>query len=208
MYVHKITQIIIILLLFGFLAACGHPISAAPSELIQQKKAILILTSPTLDKSLEIQLAQTLNTWKQSDLIAYEWIQQVNVVDDLLVKKINNKAYSYIIVLGKDLTPTTLTSALLTKAKRWIVLSDATHPEAIPSTLPDNIALYQLSANVANYNSVSTLTYQFMPMSNIQMGTIVLLWDNIWAEQLKVIQLNSFDHGIHYYNAQQMRVNH
>lgn len=220
MYAHKIKQMLMILFLLGLLTACGHPIPVASNELVQQKKSILIMTTPLLDKTLEIQIAQTLNTWKQSQLIAYEWIQQVNVVDDLLVKKINNKAYSYIIILGKELTPTTLTAAAETKNKRWIVLSDETHAVAAPSNLPDNVAWYQLNKNtvsnpIANTpspinNSVNSITYQITPTPtpNIQTATVVLLWDMIWAEQLKVIQLNSFDPGIHYYNAQQMRVSH
>lgn len=220
MYAHKIKQMLMILFLLGLLTACGHPIPVASNELVQQKKSILIMTTPLLDKTLEIQIAQTLNTWKQSQLIAYEWIQQVNVVDDLLVKKINNKAYSYIIILGKELTPTTLTAAAETKNKRWIVLSDETHAVAASSNLPDNVAWYQLNKNtvsnpIANTpspinNSVNSITYQITPTPtpNIQTATVVLLWDMIWAEQLKVIQLNSFDPGIHYYNAQQMRVSH
>jgi hypothetical protein len=230
---HKIKQIILFMSLFILLTACGHPIPTASNELIQQKKAILVLTSPSLDKSLGTEMTQTLNTWKQSELIAYEWIQQVNVVDELLVKKINTTAYSYIVVLGKDLTPTALTFAPQTKDKRWIILSDANRPEAIPSTIPDNVAIYQLNAaevaikwsegikqqqqvvtNNGLDHSVGSATYQIIPTPTIpaidlkNSGTAELLWDAIWAEQLKMIQLNSFDPGIHYYNDQQMRIKH
>jgi hypothetical protein len=224
MSAYKIKQIITILILVGLLTACGHPIPAASNELLQQKKSILILTSPTLDKSLEVQMMQTLDSWKQTKLIAYEWIKQVNVVDDLLVKKINNKTYSYIIILGNDLTSTTLASASETKDSRWIVLSESTIPETAPTGLPDNVAWYQLNKNTLSNvvastppptdNSVNTTTYQFTstptptPTPIVKTITVVLLWDKIWAEQLKVIQLNSFEPGIHYYNNQQIRANH
>ncbi|MEX2462290.1 MAG: hypothetical protein WD469_13500 [Paenibacillaceae bacterium] len=237
MYPHKIKQIILLMSLIILLSACGHPIPTASIELLQQKKAILLLTSPSIDKSLEAQITHTLNTWKQSEFIAYEWIQQVNVIDDLLVKKMNNNAYSYIVVLGKDLTPTALKSATQTKNKRWIILSDANRAESIPSSVPDDVAMYQLNAgDVANkwskwnkqqqqqqqqqiiannvfHSSVDAATYQVIPMSNIPIidlnnsGTAILQWDAILAEQLKVIQLNSFDPGIHYYNDQQIRIN-
>lgn len=218
MHMHKIKHFITILLLLGLLTACGHPIPVASNELTQQKKSILILTSTSLDKSLDTQIMQILDTWKQTALIAYEWVQQVNVVDDLLVKKVKDKAYSYIIILGKDLTSTTLASALETKDKRWIVLSDNILPQAAPANLPDNVAWYQLNQNTQTTyiaetpinNSVSAITYQTpTPTPPItKTGTITLKWDMIWAEQLKVIQLNSFDPGIHYYNTQQIQLNH
>src|ERR1700687_630488 len=99
---HIIKLNLIYLLLFALLTACGHPIPAASIDLIKQKKSILVLTSPKLDKSLQTKLSQTLNTWKQSELITYEWVQQIDVVDDLLTNKINHTAYTYILVLGND----------------------------------------------------------------------------------------------------------
>jgi hypothetical protein len=223
---HKIKLNVIYLLLFALLTACGHPIPSASSDLIKQKKSILVLTSSKLDKSLQSKLSQTLNTWKQSELITYEWVQQIDVVDDLLIKKINQTVYSYILVLGNDLTPTAITAAALTRDKRWIMLSDANHAEAVARTTPDNAALYQLNAEVAASmqqqlqasqginNSVYTSTYQNINSPNIpsvdfqKSVTVILKWDAIMAEQLKVIQLNSFHKGIHYYSAGQMLINH
>jgi hypothetical protein len=229
MYVHKFKLIFINLLLLVLLTACGHPIPTASIDLIKQKKSILVLTTPTLDKTVLAQLAKTLNTWKQSELIAYEWVQQVNVVDDLLIAKINKTPYSYIIVVGTDLKPTTLTAAAKTQDSRWIVLSDATHIEAVSSAAPDNVAMYQLNTEIVTaqwdewvkqqqlpglYYSVGSVTYgtaitDYIPKIDFQKsGSVLLIWDVIWAEQLKVIQLNSFEKGIHYYSAQQMRINH
>jgi hypothetical protein len=219
-------KIMLSLLLFALLTACGHPIPTASIDLIKQKKSILVLTSPKLDKSLQTKLSQTLNTWKQSELITYEWVQQIDVVDDLLTNKINHTAYTYILVLGNDLTPTTITAAALTRDKRWIVLSDAQQAEAVNRITPDNVALYQLnSAVVASiqqqllapqeiYNSVGSITYQSInspntPAVDFQKSvTVILKWDDIMAEQLKVIQLNSFQKGIHYYSTEQMMINH
>jgi hypothetical protein len=232
MYFHKYKLIFVYLLLLVLLTACGHPIPTASFELIKQKKSILLLTTPSLDKSLQTQFVQTLDAWKQSELITYEWVQQVNVIDDLLINKINKTPYSYIIVIGTDLKPTTLTAAAKTQDKRWIVLSDAAHLEAVSSAAPDNVAMYQLNAEVVTaqwnewvnqqqlqavngfYNSVGSVTYGTSINKNIpeidfqKSGSVLLIWGEIWAEQLKVIQLNSFEKGIHYYTTQQMRINH
>ncbi|QGQ96295.1 hypothetical protein EHS13_16105 [Paenibacillus psychroresistens] len=243
MYFHKIRLFFVYLFLLVLLTACGHPIPTASVDLLKQKKAILILTSPSLDKSLQNQLVQTLNTWKQTELITYEWLQQVNVVDDLLINKINQIPYSYIMVISSDLTPTTLTEAGKAPDKRWIVLSDATHLEAIPTTIPDNVAVYQLNASLLTtqwneavartqqaqqqqltmngiYHSVGSVTYGNIPTPtptpspnippiNLQKpGAVILIWPSIWADQLKVIQLNSFEKGLHYYTTQQMKINY
>jgi Neuraminidase (sialidase) len=233
MYVYKFKLIFVYLLLLVLLTACGHPIPTASMDLINQKKAILVLTTPSLNKPLQTQLMQTLNSWKQTELITYEWVQQVNIVDDLLINKIKQTPYSYIIVIGTDLKPSTLVAAEKTQDKRWIVLSDATHLEAVSSAALDNIALYQLNAAVVTAqwdewvkqqqqlhtvnelnNSVGKDTYGvtnslIIPTIDFQKsGSILLIWDAIWAEQLKVIQLNSFEKGIHYYTAQQMMIKH
>jgi hypothetical protein len=231
---HKIKLSLPYLLLLVLLTACGHSIPTASIDLIKQKKSILVLTSPKLDKSLQSKLSQTLNTWKQSELITYEWVQQIDVVDDLLINKINHTAYSYILVLGNDLTPTTITAAALTRDKRWIVLSDANHADSGTRTITDNVALYQLNAAVVAtqwsewvkqqqvqqqrsqgiYNSVDSITYQTINSPNVpavdfqKSVTVILKWDTIMAEQLKVIQLNSYQKGIHYYSTEQMMINH
>jgi hypothetical protein len=238
MYVHKLKLLSVYLLILVLLTACGHPIPTASIDLIKQKKSILMLTTPSLNEPLQNQLIQTLNSWKQTELIAYEWVQQVNIVDELLINKINQTSYSYIIVIGNDLKPTTFTAAAKTQDKRWIVLSDATHLEAVSSATPDNVALYQLNAAVVTaqgdewirqqqlqqeqqlqamnglFSSVGSVTYGNTYSPNIpkidfhKSGSVLLIWDAIWAEQLKVIQLNSFEKGIHYYTAQQMMIKH
>jgi hypothetical protein len=232
MYVHKLKLIFVYLLLFILLTACGHTIPTASIDLIKQKKSILVLTTPSLDKSVQTQLVQTFNTWKQTELITFEWVQQVNIVDDLLINKINQTPYSYVIVLGTDLKPTTLEAAAKTQDRRWIMLSDATQIEAVSTAIPDNVALYELNAAVVTAqwdeyikqqqlhavnglnNSVGSVTYGITVSPNIptadfqKAGSVLLIWDAIWAEQLKVIQLNSFEKGIHYYSTQQMRINH
>jgi hypothetical protein len=138
--------------------------------------------------------------------------------------------------LGNDLIPTTITAAALTRDKHWIVLSDAKHAEAVSQATPDNVALYQLNeavvasqwsewvrqqrlqqqlnASQGIYNSVDSLTYQIINNPNIPAVdfqtsvSVILKWDAIMADQLKVIQLNSFQKGIHYYSAEQMMINH
>jgi hypothetical protein len=66
MHVHKIRLFFVYLLLLVLLTSCGHPIPTASVDLINQKKSILILTSPSLDKSLQSQLVQSLNIWKET----------------------------------------------------------------------------------------------------------------------------------------------
>jgi hypothetical protein len=227
----KIKLGITYILLLALLTACGHPIPAAPNNLMSHKKSVLMLTSPSLDRSLQTNLVQTFNTWKQAELITSEWIKPIDVVDELLINKINKTAYSFIIVLGNELSPTALAAAAQTPEKRWIVLSDTAHPELNPPATPDNVALYQLdTANLAAqriewlnrqkiigtnglYNSVAAVTYQTLngitvPVTDVQVSqNVVWNWNAIMKEQLKVIQTDHFEKGIHYYNSEQIMIN-
>ncbi len=80
---------------------------------------------------MQNQLVITLDTWKQTELITYEWLQQVNIVDDLLISKINQTSYSDIIILGSELKPSTLSAATKIQDKHLILLSDATYIEPV-----------------------------------------------------------------------------
>jgi hypothetical protein len=235
-----------------------------------------------VDAALQKTLAQTLNIWKQSDLIAYEWIQQVNIVDEFLLNKINRTAYSYILVIGNELVPTALTAATKALDKRWILLPDALNLKANAETLPDNVALYsidpsflsaqwdewvkrqndakqsiqwitrlsepipvnwapseeadhimqidllqdawftQLEFQVKNiqakwivlYTSLEPASLQKIKSLNIPIvdmkenNAMVWNWEAVMAEQLKFIQVNGFQKGIHHYNSQQTKLNH
>jgi hypothetical protein len=216
MPLYKIKRGIIYILLFALLTACGHPIPPASNDLLSHKKSILVLTSPSINLTLQSNLAQTLSTWKQSELITYEWIQHVNVIDDMLIQKINRTAYDYIIGLGSELTPTLLTAAPQTQDKKWIALTDTTQTAVNPSSIPGNVALYQIDAiQIAKIKdertkSVAEATYQalnslIIPTMDIQKKATII-WDlqAVLAEQLQVIHSNSFEKGNHYYNSQQM----
>jgi hypothetical protein len=217
----KLGTIYILLLLL--MTACGHPIPAAPNDILSHKKSILVLTSPSLDNTLQTNLVQTFNAWKQSELITSEWIKSINVVDELLINKINKTAYSYIIVFGNELSPTALAAAAQSPEKRWIVLSDPTHPELNPPATPDNVALHEMNTanlaqnsvgtNVLNH-SVGAVTYQTLNGINVPTTVVqvsqnrVLNWNAVMKEQLNVIQTDNFEKGIHFYNSGQMVINH
>jgi hypothetical protein len=220
----KIKLAMFYILLMVLLTACGHPIPAASNDSLSHKKSILVLTSPSLDTTLQTNLVQTFNTWKQSEMITSEWIKSINVVDELLINKMNKTAYSYIIILGNELIPTALGAAVQTPEKRWILLSDTTiHPELSPAATPDNVALYQLNmANLAQKivgtdplnNSVGAVTYQTLngitvPVNDIQVSqNVVWNWNAIMVEQLKVIQMDHFEKGIHFYNSGEIMIIH
>jgi hypothetical protein len=142
MHFKKIRVILIFVIMILLLTACGFTLPKAPTNIIELKKSVLVLTAPSVDAKTLDNLKKTLNQWKQSSLIAYEWIQQVNVVDDLMVQKINRTPYSYIIVLGNELLPTGLTAAVKVQDKKWIMLSNALNPIIGAAPPPDNVALY------------------------------------------------------------------
>jgi Cu/Ag efflux pump CusA len=228
---HTIKLGMIYVFLLVLLTACGHPIPAAPNDLLSHKKSVLVLTSTTLDNQLQKNLIETLNAWKQSEQITSQWIKSINVVDELIVNQINKTAYSYIIVIGNELSPTALTAAAQTPEKLWSILSDTVQPELNPPNTPVNVALYQLNkANLAaerqkwlnqqqnlgingQLNSVQSVTYQtinggLVPAVDVLLTQgIVWNWNAVLAEQLKVIQTDNFVKGIHYYNSGQFVIN-
>jgi hypothetical protein len=142
MYFKKLKLTLISLIMMLLFSACGFTLPEAPTSMVELKKSVLVLTDPTIDAKTQDILKKTLNQWKQSNLIAYEWIQQVNVVDNLLVQKINRTPYSYIIVLGNEIQPTGLAAAAKVQDKRWIMLSNGLNPKIGTVPPPDNVALY------------------------------------------------------------------
>jgi hypothetical protein len=222
----------LVILLLGLLTACGHSIPTASNDILSHKKSVLVLTSPALNTSQQTNLSESLHTWKQDELITSEWIKPINVVDELLINKINKTAYSYILVLGNQLTQTALAAAAQTPDRRWILLSDTMHPELNPPATPDNVALRQLNtADLAAQqeewlnqqkilgtnglnNSVGAVTYQTLnsstvPATDIQLSlNVVWNWNAILAEQLKVIQTDNFEKGIHFYSSREIVINH
>lgn len=149
MILRKIKISVLSVIVFVLLSACGHPLPTVPTNIADQKKSVLVLSPPSVDIKLQQKLLQNLNMWKQSDLIAYEWIQQVNVVDEQLVQKISHTPYSYIIILGNELLPTALDAAVKTADKRWIIFQDAVNANEIVIPATANVALHQIDpANV------------------------------------------------------------
>jgi hypothetical protein len=216
----------------ALLTGCGHPIPAAPNDSLSHKKSVLVLTSGSLDHTLQTNLVQTFNTWKQSEMITSEWIKAIDVVDELLVNKINKTPYAYILVLGNKLSTTALAAAVQTPEKRWIVLSDMSPPQLNAPAVPDNVALYQFNnANLAAQqeewlnrqkilgtdglnNSVGAATYQVLngitvPSIDVNGApNVVWNWNAIMEEQRKNIQSDLFEKGIHYYNSAQIMIIH
>jgi hypothetical protein len=142
MHFKTIKLILISLIMILLFTACGFALPEAPTSIVELKKSVLVLTDPTMDVKTQDIIKKTLNQWKQTNLIAYEWIQHVNVVDNLLIQKINRTPYSYIIVLGNALQPTGLAAAAKVQDKRWIMLSNGLNPKLGTVPPPDNVSLY------------------------------------------------------------------
>mgnify|MGYP001391937942 CR=1 FL=1 len=106
------------------LAGCGHSLPAADDILLQQKKAVLVVTGNNLKDSHQTVLNDVLTSWNRSHQIAYHWLRQVEELDEQVQKKMVEKPYDYIFIVGNELLASAAQLPVSDTGPRFVLLED------------------------------------------------------------------------------------
>ncbi|MFC5448408.1 hypothetical protein [Paenibacillus aestuarii] len=121
-----------LLFLSLMVTGCGNRgIPAIKQELMDKKMSVLMLTSASLSDPAEQTVSQTLLQWRDSNQIAFDWVKDLQTMDDSVAAKLKSKPYDYIYVIGNELLPAAnpLISQNLTTGK-WTLMQNQLDPSA------------------------------------------------------------------------------
>ncbi|MGO4500460.1 hypothetical protein AB4114_31805 [Paenibacillus sp. 2RAB27] len=143
---HKTRLLLILTLLLSLLAGCGNRgIPVIKQELLDQKMSVLMLSSSGLSASAKDVLGQTLKNWRDGNSIAYEWVKDLNALDDNVDSKLKSKTYDYIYVVGNELFPSANEKmALGLTTGKWTFLQSQPFTEGSAITVNEQASLLQL----------------------------------------------------------------
>lgn len=143
---HKKRFLLILILLSSLLAGCGtRGIPVIKPEVLDQKMSVLMLTSAGLTASAKEALGQTLKSWRDANSIAYDWVKDLNALDDSVVSKLKTKSYDYIYVVGNELFPSANeTMSLGLSTSKWTFLQSQPFVEGGAVTVNDQASMLQL----------------------------------------------------------------
>ncbi|MBD0380289.1 hypothetical protein [Paenibacillus sedimenti] len=95
-----------LLLLTLLVTGCGNRgIPVIKQELLDKKMSVLMLTSAGISDNAKQSVGSALQQWRDSNLIAFDWIKDVTALDDAVVTKLKARTYDYIYVIGNELLP-------------------------------------------------------------------------------------------------------
>jgi hypothetical protein len=95
-----------LLLLTFIVTGCGNRgIPVIKQELLDKKLSVLMLTSASLSDTAKQSVGAALQKWRDSNLIAYDWMKDLNTLDDNIITKLKGRTYDYIYVIGNELLP-------------------------------------------------------------------------------------------------------
>jgi hypothetical protein len=114
-----------LLLICILCCSCGKNIPVISDSELQQKHAVLVITSDRASAQTEAAVLSSLNIWRQSHQISYEWAKGITAVGNELIDKINRIPYDYVLVIGGSLMRSSLEAAASLQDKRWILLDDS-----------------------------------------------------------------------------------
>lgn len=145
-FMHKKRFLLILILLSSLLAGCGtRGIPVIKQEVLDQKMSVLMLTTAGLTASAKQALGQTLKSWRDANSIAYDWVKDLNALDDSVVSKLKTKSYDYIYVVGNELFPSANeTMSLGLSTSKWTFLQSQPFVEGSAVTVNDQASMLQL----------------------------------------------------------------
>jgi len=119
----KSCQFPLVWLLFALLlTSCARMIPQASEEVLEHKKAVLVVTSGSMDEAARQTAGNVLRTWSDAHSIAYEALHDVGALD-AVIGRIAGKPYDYIFVVGNDLFASALGASRAMEG-RFVLLSD------------------------------------------------------------------------------------
>lgn len=133
--------------LITLLCSCGKHIPAITQEELNQQHAVLMITPPQLSGAALSSVQKALLSWRQTQNISYEWIQDTAQFRDDMIQKMNSVPYDYIIVMGKSLIAQAHPLAGQISDKKWIFLDDGFSANGLDSN-GGNVAYRSISANL------------------------------------------------------------
>ncbi|MDR6552750.1 hypothetical protein [Paenibacillus qinlingensis] len=164
-FMHKKRLILILILLSSFLASCGNRgIPAIKQELLDQKMSVLMLSSAGLTPPAKEAIGQALKSWRDANSIAYDWVQDLNALDENVVSKLKTKSYDYIYVVGNELFPSANeTMALGLSASKWTLLQSQPFAGGSAGAVNEQAAVLQLDPQqmeTLKNNAIQNLIFQ------------------------------------------------
>ena len=79
-------------IILSVLAGCGNRgIPAIKQELLDQKLSVLMLSSAKLTASTKESVGQSLMKWRDGNSIAFDWVKDLNQLDDNVYHKVENE---------------------------------------------------------------------------------------------------------------------
>ncbi|OPH61996.1 hypothetical protein BC351_01780 [Paenibacillus ferrarius] len=140
-----------IVLLVGILlvvTGCGtRGIPVIKQELMDKKLSVLMLSSSSLPDTAKQSIDQALQTWRSEHFIAYDWVKDLNTLDDQVTAKLKANPYDYIYVIGNELIASAdgLMGQGLSTGK-WTLLQSQLDSSGTASTSSDQAAFLKIDA--------------------------------------------------------------
>ncbi|WP_141692580.1 hypothetical protein [Paenibacillus pectinilyticus] len=138
--------LVILSLFICLLAGCGNRgIPVINQDMLNQKISVLVLSSASVTASASDPISQALNTWRDANGIAYEWVKDLTVLDDNVVSKLKTKSYDYIYVVGNELfASANETMKLGLSSSKWTFLQSQPFAEGSAVVLDNQASLLQV----------------------------------------------------------------
>ncbi|SDN00037.1 hypothetical protein SAMN04487897_101754 [Paenibacillus sp. yr247] len=145
-----IKRFVFILLLLSFIVTgCGNRgIPSIKQDLMDKKLSVLMLSSASLSEPAKQSIGNALQKWRGANFIAYDWIKDLNTLDDSVITKLKANTYDYIYVIGNELFSSAngLIGQGLTMGK-WTLLQSQLDMNGSASTVIDQASFLHIDSN-------------------------------------------------------------
>ncbi|WP_442600883.1 hypothetical protein [Paenibacillus sp. KN14-4R] len=146
--ISRIILIGAILTCMSVLTACaGRGLPSISAEMLANKKSVLFITSPSVGSSIKSTIQSVLPNWREAHQITYDWIQDVQEINDDVKNQVKDKAYDYIYVIGNDLLASTVKAASELPKSKWSLLQNQSNVDM--SSIQDQANLSVMSVDTS-----------------------------------------------------------
>lgn len=105
-------------------SGCGRNLPVLTAEQLQNKLTVLVVTGSDLKEPALTTVHNTLDVWRDTKQISYEWMQKADSFSPEQLNKIQERPYDYIIVLGHTPVQGTLAAAKPLSTHKWVFIDD------------------------------------------------------------------------------------
>ncbi|WP_240417601.1 hypothetical protein [Paenibacillus periandrae] len=116
------------------LGGCGKNIPAIDPAVLESKVSVLIISKEHISDAAKSTLQNTWISWRDSHHIAFEWMADTAVLKEPQITALKTRPYTYIIVIGNELTRQVAPIASTLPDKRWVLLDDTVSVDNPPVT--------------------------------------------------------------------------